>query len=118
MFDDPVIKLTLIRYIVLAILLIASELILVGIMYCHNKIKGITVKKSFYDYVFFFGLITIILSIKNLNKRADPAAVEPNANKYKIRLIFLIILYILLFISEQIISRLILYKISTMITPL
>ena len=118
MFDDPTVKLTLIRYIIWAVFLIASELILVGIMYSHNKIKGIKVKKSFYDYVFFFGIITIIISIKKLNKSADPSAVPQNVKKYKIRLIFLIILYIALFIAEQIISRLILYKISTIVAPL
>lgn len=118
MFEDPAVKLTSIRYIIWAVFLIASELILVGIMYCYNKIKGIKVKNSFYDYVFFFGIIAIIVNIGKLNKSADPMAVEPNTNKYKIRLIFLIILYILLFISEQIISRLFISKIATMIIPL
>lgn len=117
MFDDPVLKLTLIKYIVMVVFIIIEEGLLVLGIYYFNKYKGIKEKNSFYQSIFFFGIFAILANYKKFKKNSKYKNPAPE-KKYKIIFIIIFILYVSLLIVYQIVNDIIYRNIFELIPSL
>lgn len=104
-FEDQITGFTLIKYIVLVAFILIKEGLLVSGVYYYNKCCGVKEKRSFYEWIFFFGIFAIIFNHKKFKENSRYFGKANNAKKYKTLLILIIVLYIALFIAYQIIDH-------------
>ena len=115
MLSDPVMKLTWIRYIIFAVYIIIEEILLTLGVYFYNKSRGVKEKTSFYEFVFFLGIIAIAAYIVKQKKSAASLKMVTDAKKYKAILILIAVAYIAVFIVFKIIESDIISRIFELI---
>lgn len=91
------------KYIFIAVFVIIRAVLLCLAVKYYNESRGVKEKKSLYDFIFFFGLIAVIIYLIKSKNKSNNCEVNNSSSKNRNKFIFLIVLYIIFFIVYEIV---------------
>lgn len=103
MLNNMIMNEILYKYIFAAVFIVIRAFLLSIAVRNYNESRGVKEKNSLFGFIFVFGLIAVIIYLIKSKKDSNNCEVDNNSSGNKIKFIFIIVFYIILFIAYEII---------------